>query len=343
MSPEISGSSVWLSICIPTYNRPIQFERMLQSILPQIMPGTELVIRDDSENINTKAVVHRLLENKNIKFRYFSGPRMGVDSAAIFLLEKAEGRYIWWFSDDDTICPGVLQDLWAIISKEIYSTIWANFTYGQEGALAVDRDSGAFTSPDEVLNVLGTNVGLISTQIIEREIASQAINFARNHIHGFSFASTAIFLKAASAGGKNYFYRGPALKCNPTEIDEIKRITIKDGFIKNEGFKVYGEYFRALIVDLPKPFTKKAKAYMLSRNFSSLWRGILVGWVGGWDTPKGKRVSMLRLYWKYPECWIALLLFSVPLPILRTLYPCYKTFYSHRKFIFFEKFNSFFK
>ena len=176
-----------------------------------------------------------------------------------------------------------------------------------------------------------------------RETASLAINFGRNHIHGFSFASTAIFLKAVSDGCKNYFYRGPALKCNPTEIDEIKKITTKNGFIQNDGFKVYGEYFRSLIVDLPKQFTSKAKDYMLSRNFSSLWRGILVGWVGGWDTPKGKRLTMLKLYWKYPECWIALLLFSVPLPVLRALYPCYKTFYSHRKFIFFEKFNSFIK
>ena len=343
MSPDISGSPLWLSICIPTFNRPMQFERMLQSILPQIMPSVEIVIRDDSENLKTKEVVHRLLEKKNIKYRYFSGPRIGVDSAAIFLLEKAEGRYIWWFSDDDTICPGVLQDLWAIISKGNYSTIWANFSHGQDGLLAINRESGTFSTPDEVLNVLGTNVGLISTQIMYRERARQAIDFGMNHIHGFSFASTAIFLKTASDGGNNFFYKGPALRCNPTEIDEIKKITTKNGFIQNDGFKVYGEYFRSLIVDLPQQFTTKAKEHMLSRNFSSLWRGMLVGWVGGWDTPKGKRITMLKLYWKYHECWIALLLFSIPLPVLRALYPCYKTFYSHRKFIFFERLSSFFK
>lgn len=328
---------IWLSICIPTYNRPLQLERMLKKLTPQLSAGIEVVIRDDSETEETKAVVETLLSNESARYRYFHGPRIGVDSAAIFLLEKSIGKYVWWFSDDDEIAPDAIKGIKEIISTSDYDAIWTNFTYDQSGSLAVDRSSGPFDSPDEALKVLGTNVGLISTQIISREAGVAAIDFAKKHIHGFSFASTAIFLKSLAAKGGGYFYRGPAIKCNPNEVDEIIKITSKNGVIKNDGFKVYGEYFRNLIADLPSGYSKSAKRTAISINFSALWRGMLVGWIGGWDTPKGKRLKMLKLYWSYPECWLALPLFCMPRTIVTAFYKVYKIFYSHRKFIFMDR------
>lgn len=330
-----ASREIWLSICIPTYNRPIKLKRMLTKLIPQITPEIEIIIRDDSENQKTKVITEDLLSQEGINYQYFSGPRIGVDSAALFLLEKASGKYIWWFSDDDEIASGTINEIKEIISKSDYAAIWANFTYDKNGSLAVDRATGPFASPDDALTTLGTNVGLISTQIIRREIGLNAVDFAKKHVHGFSFASTAIFLKSLEEG-RSYFFRGPAIKCNPTEIDEIKQITSKNGEINNNGFKVYGEYFRNLIIDLPGSYSKKAKRRAISINFASLWRGMLVGWIGGWDTPEGKRLRMLKLYWNYPECWIALPLFCLPRPVATAFYKIYKIFYSHRKFIFIE-------
>lgn len=333
---KIANSEIWLSICIPTYNRPLQLERMLIKLIPQIRPGIEIIIRDDSENQKTKVIADELLSQGGINYQYFSGPRIGVDSAAIFLLENASGEYIWWFSDDDEIASGAINKIEEIISESDYTAIWGNFTYDRNGSLAVDRATGPFASPDDALITLGTNVGLISTQIIRREIGLNAIDFAKKHVHGFSFASTAIFLKCLGEG-RSYFFKGPAIKCNPTEIDEIKQITSKNGEINNNGFKVYGEYFRNLITDLPESYSKMAKRRAISINFSSLWRGMLVGWVGGWDTPEGKRLRMLKLYWSYPECWIALPLFCLPRPVVTAFYRVYKIFYSHRNFIFIDR------
>jgi glycosyltransferase involved in cell wall biosynthesis len=331
-----ANSEVWLSICIPTYNRPLQLERMLTKLIPQITPGIEIIIRDDSEDQKTKVITEELLSQEGINYQYFSGPRMGVDSAAIFLLEKASGKYIWWFSDDDEIVHGAIAKVKQIVSKSDCTAIWANFTYDENGSLAVDRSSGPFASPDDALIALGTNVGLISTQIIRRESGINAVDFAKKHVHGFSFASTAIFLKSLGEG-RSYFFRGPAIKCNPTEIDEIKKITSVGGRIINNGFTVYGEYFRNLIADLPESYSKMAKRRAISINFASLWRGMLVGWIGDWDTPGGKRLKMLKLYWSYPECWVALPLFCLPRPVVTIFYRIYKIFYSHRKFIFIDR------
>ena len=333
---EGESSQPWLSICIPTYNRPLQLERMLVNLIPQITPEIEIIIRDDSETQKTRVIAEKLLSQGSIKYKYFSGPRIGVDSAAIFLLEKASGTYVWWFSDDDEISSGAIKEIKSIILTADYAAIWANFIYDKNGSLAVDRPTGPFASPDDALIALGTNVGLISTQIIRREIGLNAIDFAKKHVHGFSFASTAVFLKSLGEG-PSCFFRGPAIKCNPTEVDEIIKITSKNGEIKNNGFKVYGEYFRKLIEDLPEMYSKKAKRRAISINFASLWRGMLVGWIGGWDTPEGKRLRMLKLYWSYPECWVALPLFCLPRSVVTPFYKIYKIFYSHRKFVFIDK------
>lgn len=326
----------WLSICIPTYNRPIQLERMLSTLVPQIEPGVEVIIRDDSENQNSELIVEKLISQREINLQYFSGPRIGVDSAAIFLLEKAVGEYVWWVSDDDEIIDGSIDQIKQIVMMSDYAAIWVNFTYDEKGSLAVDRASGPFASPDDALVTLGTNVGLISTQIMKRKIGLSAVDFAKKHVHGFSFASTAIFLKSLGEG-RSYFFGGPAIICNPTGIDEIKRVTTKNGEINNNGFEVYGEYFRKLILDLPETYSNKAKRRAIWINFASLWRGMLVGWLGGWDCPRGKRLKMFKLYWSFPECWIVLPLFCAPRPVVAVLYGVYKIFYSHRTFVFIDR------
>jgi len=52
---------------------------------------------------------------------------------------------------------------------------------------------------------------------------------------------------------------------------------------------------------------------------------------------------MFKLYWSYPECWIALPIMLMPLWVNRGLYRVYKIFFSHRKFVFGERLNTFFR
>ena len=50
------NNQILLSVCVPTYNRPTQFRRMLIGLMPQLTDEIELVIRDDSPNNETKKV-----------------------------------------------------------------------------------------------------------------------------------------------------------------------------------------------------------------------------------------------------------------------------------------------
>lgn len=338
MMPTSTKEGPILSICIPTYNRPKEFERMFRGLIPQLTSEVEVVVRDDSSSNETKEIFDKLTARTGIRQQYFSGEKIGLDAANIFLLENARGKFIWWFSDDDEFLPGGIAEVLRLIgSCPRLHMIWANFDNERPGNLAVDWPDGFFRDGSEPLEILGVNIGLLSTYILKREMALSGIDHAKKHIVGFSFASTCVVLHVLSEPGKFYFLRGPYFLCHPTTLEKIKKITTKTGEIKNEAFNVYGVDFYNIVKEFEGRFNKRSIRKILTVNFAALWRGMLVGWVGGWDTPRGKRWKMFKLYWSFPEFWVALPLFIMPLRLNKLLYKIYKIFFSHRKFVLGKK------
>lgn len=325
----------FLSICIPTYNRPSEFQRLLKRLIPQLDERMEIVVRDDSSNQESAAIFEALTKQKRYSTQYYKGEKIGVDAANLFLLQKAKGTFIWWFSDDDILLDDGIHAVLDIIKADSeINFIWANFAYQEISNLVMDRSDGYFKNGSDVIRSLGVNIGLMSTYIVRTAIARRGLTYASRHVRGFAFAATAVVLWVLTQPGKFYFLRGPYILCNPTSTEEIKKATIKaDGSVVNAGFVTYGIYFYEVVNGLASHFESGAARKLLSLNFGSLWRGMLVGWVGGWDTPQGKRLRMLKLYWSYPECWIALPIFCMPRPIVKVFYQIYKIFFTHRKFV----------
>lgn len=328
-----------LSICIPTYNRPRQFERLANCLLLQEeLENIEIVIRDDSLNEATRTVIEKILSPTGINIRYFSGERIGLDAANIFLIENATGKFIWWFSDDDEMRPGAISHVLDLVrSDRDLRYIWMNFDFGKDGNPAVKTDCKYFKSGDEAIVELGTNIGLLSTHIFRRETALEAIQLAKQNLMGFAFAGLIPIFHVITSPGNYYLLGTTYILCNPTEKEEVVSLTVKNGEIVNNAFEVYGVHFQQVVMLFRGRFSDTAIRKVLSTNFASLWRGMLVGWIGGWDTPEGKRLRMLKLYWSFPECWIALPLFCLPRSVVTAFYKVYKIFYSHRKFIFADR------
>jgi glycosyltransferase involved in cell wall biosynthesis len=328
-----------LSICIPTYNRPEQFKRLANCLLLQEERGNvEIVIRDDSPNENTRKIVEEILSPTGINIRYFSGEKIGLDAANIFLIENATGKFIWWFSDDDEMRPGAVSHVLDLIRADNdLRYIWANFDFGKDGSPAVTSGCRYFKSGDETIVELGTNIGLLSTHIFHRETALEATQLAKQNLMGFAFAGLIPIFHVITSPGNYYLLGTTYILCNPTENEEVVSLTVKNGEIVNKAFDVYGVHFKQVVMLFRGRFSDPAIRKALSTNFASLWRGMLVGWIGGWDTPDGKRLRMLKLYWSYPECWVALLLFCLPRSVVTALYKIYKIFYSHRRFVFIDR------
>jgi hypothetical protein len=98
-----------------------------------------------------------------------------------------------------------------------------------------NKESGFFKSGSEALEITGTNIGLLSTQIFRRRQGLLGFDIARKHLVGFSFVSTAVYLSVLAGPGKFYFLNGPYILCHPTTPEEIVSITNRTGEIINNG------------------------------------------------------------------------------------------------------------
>jgi glycosyltransferase involved in cell wall biosynthesis len=327
-------NSIKLSLCIPTYNRPEEFKRMLSGVLPQLTDNVEVIVRDDSVTLETKNIFDQLIGGKGINYQYHIGDKIGLDAASLFLFEHARGEFIWLFSDDDEMLDGGVDKVLALIDADPdLNAIWANFDSDLPSGLAVkNRESGYFQSGSQVLEVASTGIGLVSTQIFRRKLGLLGFDIAKKHIVGFSFASTAIYISVLAGPGNFYFMNGPYVLCHPTKNDEIISATNSSGEIINNGFHVYGIEFHNIVREFDGNFDRKSVRKLLSDNFGALWRGMVVGYAGGWDTPRNKRLKMFQIYWSYPEFWLALPLLCLPKGIVKVLYRIYKMFFTLRKF-----------
>ncbi|WP_176597251.1 glycosyltransferase [Sphingobium sp. 15-1] len=94
-----------LTICIATYNRAAFISETLDSIIPQLRPGVEVVIVDGASPDDTAVVVAPYVE-RFPAIRYFRETKnSGVDGDYDRAVEYAAGEHCWLFPDDDLLAP----------------------------------------------------------------------------------------------------------------------------------------------------------------------------------------------------------------------------------------------
>ncbi len=107
-----------ISILIPAYNVEKWLPRCLDSILNQENEEVEVVIVNDGSTDATWTIAKDYAE-KWSNIRVFTKKNEGVGAARNFLLEKAEGSYIWFVDSDDYVVEGCLQTIIAELNDSI--------------------------------------------------------------------------------------------------------------------------------------------------------------------------------------------------------------------------------
>lgn len=321
------SKNIILSICIPTYNRPEKLKVILSQLLPQMTGQCEIIVRDDSNNELSKKVFDQALSGKKLNKAYFHGEKIGLDLANIFLLEKARGKFVWWFSDDDELMDGAVQHLLNIVNiHDDITFIWANFISSFSGRPAVtNRKEGFFKNNGEFLNIVGPSIGLLSCFILNRERGLPFKEVAKSRSIGFGFASMVPIFGAISENDKIYFLRGPFIINHPTDMqtieDQSKSRVIDKGSL---AFEVYAINFPDTLRLFEKNLDEKAIRKLVARNFSHFWKGFIIGIGKGYDTVRGKRIELIKRYWWHPEFIPAFALMNMPQSFLFTMYKSYK-------------------
>jgi abequosyltransferase len=97
-----------LSVCIPTHNYGAFIGEALESIVPQLAPGIEVVVLDGGSSDDTGRVVGQYTARYPV-VRYVRQPeRGGIDRDLARSVELARGEYCWLLSADDALLPGAV-------------------------------------------------------------------------------------------------------------------------------------------------------------------------------------------------------------------------------------------
>lgn len=115
-----------LSICVPTYNRVKELERLFNSSLNQ--EGIEFVICDDGSSDNTKEIIESYSRILNIK--YFYQANMGRAHALNFAIGAASGEFSLIMDSDDYFTDNGLSAIIGCCKKNPNSD---SFIFGAKG------------------------------------------------------------------------------------------------------------------------------------------------------------------------------------------------------------------
>lgn len=122
------GTKPLLTIAIPTYNRAWCLKQLLPLLIDQVKdePRIELIISDNASPDDTRSVVQDHIA-RGLRAHYIRNPQnVGADANFLQCFERARGKYVWLFSDDDLIAPGALNKIVTYCETADYDLIWVS-------------------------------------------------------------------------------------------------------------------------------------------------------------------------------------------------------------------------
>jgi glycosyltransferase involved in cell wall biosynthesis len=113
--------SALITVAIPAYNRPIELDRLLSTVVPQADDRTEvLVVEDHSPRRDEicQVVQGWAARSPGSRIRFETNPQnLGYDGNIRRCLELAQGQFTMFMGDDDVLNPGAIARLRAVIEK----------------------------------------------------------------------------------------------------------------------------------------------------------------------------------------------------------------------------------
>lgn len=142
-----------LSICIATRNRLPYLIETIDSVVPQLVDGVEIVIVDGASNDGTFEYFSKGVSHPSIRYIRLE-KNGGLDHDYDLTVRNAVGEYCWLFSDDDVILPRsigrvlaalVEQPSLVIVNSSVYDATLAKVLHEHE----VDPNASVRFGPEE--------------------------------------------------------------------------------------------------------------------------------------------------------------------------------------------------
>ena len=317
-----------ISICFITYNNPKSVINFFESYKKQQSSFIEILIRDDSPNIDTKHIVEKYSRELVSPVKYYSGEKSkvgGYDKALLFLTCRAGGDYVWWFGDDLFAEGSISRVLQAVDRQEKFSFIWLNSTDITNSAdkgfdLGGDR---VFTSPGEIFKIDVGLLGFPSATIVRRELISSRIADAEKFIGTALTAFYFVLCAITSAPCLCLYIQKACLLSYPKPPGEARWY---------DSFEVHGLNYTRISSYFTAEIDRVSYRQGIAGQFGRVWRAVIYERASGYETGFGSRspklYKMTTLYWSYPEFYLAFPLMLLPRAFLGLLMKIYNMFRS---------------
>jgi abequosyltransferase len=164
-----------LTIAIPTYNRAGCLRELLSGLAAQLKGESrvELLISDNASPDETPSVVQDLVA-QGLSIRYLrNAQNIGADANFLQCFERAQGKYVWLFSDDDLIVPGGVAKIVSYCERSEYDLIWLSAYCFEEALKAkpagVRSEATEISDPVEYAKRVHVYFTYISGNIINKD------------------------------------------------------------------------------------------------------------------------------------------------------------------------------
>ena len=118
-----------LSICIPTFNRPIQLENCLNSLALQTNKNFEVCVSDNNSSYKVKKLINTFKKKLNIRFSK-NNKNIGFAKNLLKATSMARKEFIWLLGDDDLLINSAVDSLLKKIEKNYECDFfWVNSFY----------------------------------------------------------------------------------------------------------------------------------------------------------------------------------------------------------------------
>ena len=215
----MSTDKLLLTIGITSYNRPEELIRSIKSIKTSYVDDVEVVVSDDNspQKDEIAGLVAECALTSDINIRFCPNEiNLGYDMNLASILQKAQGEFVFFLSDDDTVADGFTDFIVSFLKKNKETAggvIYAPFVYADSGRigrkiLSVDSSvpSGEKSCEKHIYASL-----LFSGLIFRR---SSVIDIDGSRFRNLIYIQVYMFLHAINNYGGYYFVNPSILFVN---------------------------------------------------------------------------------------------------------------------------------
>lgn len=123
------GKDILLTIAVPTYNRAVLLDLCLSAFVQSLIGSNEVVeviVSNNGSADNTDDVVAEYATQFD-NFLYFKNEKnLGPDLNILQCFNKARGKYVWIFGDDDILLPNRLSKILLLLKGNSFGLLKLN-------------------------------------------------------------------------------------------------------------------------------------------------------------------------------------------------------------------------